>query len=75
MLNIVVDGFDETATGSLHVLHEDDISLGSGWDRPICWREGGCGGMGLGPESANVSTPSHLNLWCPLIPCGTVQNL
>lgn len=30
--------------------------------------------MGLGPESSNVSTPSHLNLWCPLIfCCGTVQ--
>jgi hypothetical protein len=74
MLNIVVEGFDETATGSLHVLHEDDVSLGSGLDRPICLCEGG-GGMGLGPESAKGSTPSHLNLWCPFIPCGTVQNL
>jgi hypothetical protein len=27
MLNIVVDGFDETATGSLHALHDDDNSL------------------------------------------------
>jgi hypothetical protein len=35
MLNIVVDGFDETATGSLHALHDDDNSLGFGWDRPI----------------------------------------
>jgi hypothetical protein len=61
MLSIVVEGFDETATGWLHVLHEDDSSLGFGWDRPIWLCEGG-GGMGLGPESAKVSTPSHLNL-------------
>ena len=61
MLSIFVEGFDKTATGSPHDLHEDDISLGSGLDRPICLCEGG-GGMGLALESANDSTLSHLNL-------------
>ena len=73
VLDTAVEEFDdETATGSLHVLHEDDISPpgAAGLARPICLCEGG-GGMGLGPESPNVSTPSHLNLWCPFIPyCG-----